>query len=193
MKHNKRREYEQAPLGFLWEEREKRRREFRLDKWKKHQIYSLKKKQRRRGRRWKEKSSNKQHWLTIKAFMGCFPGRRALLNGCWEGAWWAVPLPWCWCDCRNVGTEAPCRENLSVDLELLHCLPPSAIIHSSRTPHEADDGCLACGPSTLAVVWDNSEKTDFWRKWRIIGKAFTSEDDLQHESIYNCLQVYSCL
>lgn len=43
MKHNKRREYEQAPLGFLREEREERRREFRLEKWKKHQAFSLKK------------------------------------------------------------------------------------------------------------------------------------------------------
>lgn len=50
------------------------------------------------------------------------------------------------------GTEASSRESLSADLELLHLLLPPAIIHSRRTPHEADDGCLACGPSTLAVL-----------------------------------------
>lgn len=50
------------------------------------------------------------------------------------------------------GKEASSRESLSSELELLHSLLPSAIIHSRRTPHEADDGCLACGPSTLAVV-----------------------------------------
>lgn len=51
-----------------------------------------------------------------------------------------------------MGTEAPSRESLSADLELLHLLLPSAIIHSRRTPREADDGCLACGPLTLETV-----------------------------------------
>lgn len=198
MKHNKRREYEQAPLGFLWEEREERRREFRLEKWKKHQAFSLKKKRERDekrkrsgGRRWKAKASNKQHWLTIKACMDCLPRGRELLDDCWEAARWAAPLPCCWCDCRNggtVGTETSCRESLSADLELPHRLPPTAIIHSRRTPHEADDGCLACGPSTLAVVWDNSKKMDFWRKLKIVGEAFPFENGLDFESIPNCLR-----
>lgn len=48
--------------------------------------------------------------------------------------------------------EASSSESLSVDLELLHRLPPGAITHRRRTPREADDGCLACGPSTLAVI-----------------------------------------
>lgn len=33
MKHNKKREYEQAPLGFVWVEGEERGRVFRLEKW----------------------------------------------------------------------------------------------------------------------------------------------------------------
>lgn len=57
-----------------------------------------------------------------------------------------------------MGMEASSGENLSADLELLHLPPPSAIIHSRRTPHEADDGCLAHGPPALTVVRDNYEK-----------------------------------
>lgn len=92
--------------------------------------------------------------------MGCLPGGRELSNDCWEEARWAVPLPCCWCDCRNggtVGAEASSRESLYADFKLLHRLLPSAIIHSRRKPHEADDGCLACGSSILTVLWDNSK------------------------------------
>lgn len=63
--------------------------------------------------------------------------------------------------CRSgwtLGTEASSRESLSADLEQPHLLLPSAIIHSRRTPREADDGCLACGPLTLAVVQDSCKK-----------------------------------
>lgn len=40
--------------------------------------------------------------------------------------------------------------------------PPPAIIHSRGTPHEADDGCLACGSSTLAALRQGSCK-----KWEM--------------------------
>lgn len=61
-----------------------------------------------------------------------------------------------------VGTEASSRESLSADLELLHRLPPRAIIHSRRTPHEADDGCLACGPSALTIVKKKKKAFSFY-------------------------------
>lgn len=80
-------------------------------------------------------------------------------KNCWKSAGKQAD-ELCWCNtasecCRSgwtFGTEASSRESLSADLELLHLLLPPAIIHSRRTPHEADDGCLACGPSTLAVL-----------------------------------------
>lgn len=137
------------------------------------------------------KASNKQYWLTIRTCRVCLPGGRELLNYFWEEAQWVAPLPGCRCDCRNEGTvgmEVPSGERLSVDLELLHRLPPWAIIHRTRTPHEADDACLACGPTTLAVVQDSSKKNNdffvengsfyFWR-WFLVEiniKPFTSLD-----------------
>lgn len=157
------------------------------------------KRKRRSGRRrWKEKASNKQHWLTIKAGMGCLPGGRELSNDCWEEARWAALLPCCWCDCRNggtVGTEASSRASLSADLELLHRLPPSAIIHSRRTPHEADDGCLACGPSTLAVVWDNCKKWIFGENGGSLEKLLFLKITYsvnQYKTVYVFSPVYGC-
>lgn len=156
MKNNKRREYEQSPLGFLWKSKRWREREFRLEKWKKQQAPSVKMRDEKRKRELmmeeEETASNKQRWLTIKTCRGCLPGGRELVNYCWEEAQWAAPLLGCWCDCRNeriVGVQVSRGERLSVDLELLHRLPPWAIIHSTRAPHEADDGCLARGPSSI--------------------------------------------
>lgn len=113
-----------------------------------------------------ETACNKQRWLTIKTCRGCLPGGRELVNYCWEEARWAAPLPGCWCDCRNegtVGVQVSSGERLSVDLELLHRPPPRAIIHSTWAPHEADDGCLACGPSSPSLAWDNRKKGILWR------------------------------
>lgn len=58
MKHNEKREYEQAPLGFVWVEGEERGRVFRLEEWKKNRKAFLTKKkkwieEKGEGRRWK--------------------------------------------------------------------------------------------------------------------------------------------
>lgn len=54
--------------------------------------------------------------------------------------------------CHSAGREATSRESLSADLKVLRRPPPSAIIHGRGTPREADDGCLACGSSSLAAA-----------------------------------------
>jgi len=81
--------------------------------------------------------------------MDRLPGGRALWSDCWEGSRRATAeLP----EQRHPAERAWMRI-----FELLHRPPPTAISHGRRTPHEADDGCLACGSSVLVVVRDDSK------------------------------------
>lgn len=161
MKHNKKREYEQAPLGFVWVEGgEERGRLFRLEKCgKKHKAFPTEEEMNREKMK---EGGGKVAMTNHRGLHGSFPGGEELLKGCWEAIGWAVLVQHCrqrlqeWLDFGNGGIQQ--RESLCADLELPHLLLPSAIIHGRRTPCEADDGCLACGPLTLAAVRDSCKK-----------------------------------
>lgn len=153
MKHNKKREYEQAPLGFVWVEgREERGRVFRLEECrerkKKHKAFLTEEKM-NRGKKGREGGGKVTTLAKHRGPRGSLPGGRELLKGkrmsCADATLPAKKKR----SCRSgwtLGTEASSRESLSADLELRRLPLPSAIIHRRRTPREADDGCLACGP-----------------------------------------------
>lgn len=81
MKHNKKREYEQAPLGFVWVEGEERGRVFRLEKWGKRSKAFLTEKKEEMNREKGEEGGRKATTLANhQGPYGWFPGGKELLK-----------------------------------------------------------------------------------------------------------------